>query len=1328
MKVKNMFSFVIPRPFQFGLLGMFIVLLVTVSAPPVGAQGSSDLVLEFSMALSDTEVIPGAEVNLLIDVTNTGNVAVEDYAVQLYLTTDLTLAEDKAQHYLYEPLLNQTLSLAPGASENIVVPLYVFEKATTSQAIALVHPREDEDGSDRIVARLDMPVKGGSQPLSAQDYDKNMPETPTIACGETPALSTVGNYVNDTIGGNFPSFFKYPYFSKYTKCNKFEGDWILDVPNVTSTTPDTTAEDFYKAIGDLIRETEYTFSMSTLGFYTHKYKEGGEHPEYNLVQEYLSPAIRDLHKKFKGKDKKPLLRFAYSDSNPSLGLPDHDDIDEVYEDLIHDLKNEEKDPDKWNVSIAIVTIGQINPLSAIDIPFFPNIIPGSVMSPWNHSKIAVRDYRHAIVGGMNWDLNYIVATDVDGDMDNYDDETPRLYDLSVNVEGEAAKVSGIYFDKLWRRAIDPHFAHFVSTGDCKTSWKWGNIVVRYHNDCSLDAVPDYAPNNKIPDYSIDSQHNVFGLGRGHTEWYPRDDMDYSGDDAILGSFAKAEKTIYINQHQITNPQFKDWKLCPLCSVNDSFTPEVKDAILDAVINRQIHVKIIISDPWGDSKKYSHSEILKSLDDELHDRMTEPFWAFWRKEKFSDEERNDAHCRLEFAPFRRDTNTVDYTHNKFVMVDEKAFYVGSQNLYPSAIGETSLRPIPGTSGGLLPVPELNEYGFLIDDTSLAAVIKRDYWDPVWTASRTTEVAKEYKSKHLPDGWDCSALFPLAIINPNDTNPAYAGPHNNPQKIVIEVNKQVNGKVKDDFEVKIGGKVAEIVTFFEDNDRYKIEVIPPQQNANGLYDVTVTSGDNSATETDAVSYADTNSVDVMLVLDRSGSMEINDNISKAKEAAKLFVDYMYDNDQIGVASFSYCNYVDPYYCSVIQSWYARTDYSLGPIDTSSKIQAKNKIDALTPFGRTTIGGGLQEAQEQLLSNGQVTHPWAIVLLSDGEENEPPFVANVLPDIKNTKTVVHTIALGQEADQAQMLEIASQTGGTYNYVPTDIGLDVQLELADIYNAIAGTVTGQQNIFSLLGLLPSKFTTHKSNVTIDSTIGDATFSAYWLKDSNIKMTLVTPDGTIIDSISAASNPNVSYVAGDTRAFYRMKRPTLTTGVWKVILSREETSARTKLVATDEDEIPYSIEVNGRIDGVAVTMHSYLDKTNYITNTPIKVSITLSDDKPILGAEVTAIVGPLVTGMQASQDIPNNPILQLYDDGAHGDGQANDGVYANTLVARNTLKADSYTFQVFASGTANNGQQFSRRTQQSVNVGITSSTDPSSVSAMSELNTNTIYLPLVTK
>jgi len=58
------------------------------------------------------------------------------------------------------------------------------------------------------------------------------------------------------------------------------------------------------------------------------------------------------------------------------------------------------------------------------------------------------------------------------------------------------------------------------------------------------------------------------------------------------------------------------------------------------------------------------------------------------------------------------------HGKFWMVDDRYFYIGSDNLYPV---------------------DLQEFGYILDDPAAAAELRRSYWDPLWRWSRFAAIS-------------------------------------------------------------------------------------------------------------------------------------------------------------------------------------------------------------------------------------------------------------------------------------------------------------------------------------------------------------------------------------------------------------------------------------------------------------------------------------------------------------------------------------------------------------------------------------------------------------
>jgi hypothetical protein len=100
---------------------------------------------------------------------------------------------------------------------------------------------------------------------------------------------------------------------------------------------------------------------------------------------------------------------------------------------------------------------------------------------------------------------------------------------------------------------------------------------------------------------------------------------------------------------------------------------------------------------------------------------------------------------------------------------------------------------------------------------------------------------------------------------------------------------------DFEIQIGGETANILTINSLTGKHFLEVMPPVQAANGSYDLVVRIGSQEDTEANAIIYDDVTGVDVVLVLDRSGSMGTYGYMEPAKEAAEQFILHMHVSSQ-------------------------------------------------------------------------------------------------------------------------------------------------------------------------------------------------------------------------------------------------------------------------------------------------------------------------------------------------------------------------------------------------------------------------------------------------
>ncbi|GAB4160572.1 MAG: hypothetical protein Fur0021_32730 [Candidatus Promineifilaceae bacterium] len=169
-----------------------------------------------------------------------------------------------------------------------------------------------------------------------------------------------------------------------------------------------------------------------------------------------------------------------------------------------------------------------------------------------------------------------------------------------------------------------------------------------------------------------------------------------------------------------------------------------------------------------------------------------------------------------------------------------------------------------------------------------------------------------------------------------------------------------------------------------------------------------------------------LNMMLVIDRSGSMS-GQAIIDAKAAAVAFVDLMnLDIDRVGLASFAST---------------ATLNYPL----TQDGEAVKAAINALVASGSTAIGDGLAVGQAALVAGAEPGVAPVMVLLSDGYNNAGQDPINAANVAKAAGTHIVTIGLGSGVDTALMQAIAS-TPQDFYYAPDSS------DLAEIFASIAG------------------------------------------------------------------------------------------------------------------------------------------------------------------------------------------------------------------------------------------------------------------------------------
>lgn len=306
---------------------------------------------------------------------------------------------------------------------------------------------------------------------------------------------------------------------------------------------------------------------------------------------------------------------------------------------------------------------------------------------WNHAKIVAVDGRRAIVGGHNmWTPDYLVDAPV--------------FDVSMEVEGPAAVDAHRFADALWgylcgRPESDPvNERRSVIAG-----------VAEIGRDC----LPRVELRN--PRRGGTGAISILSVGRlaaGITPVFA--DQSIVARDLMFGA---ATKEIRILTQDIA---------FAVAGLNPSWPESLLDKIAALIADRQGDVFIVLSNygAAGPVGTYSMRVRLEMVAEKIRDVVR-------RRNGLAEPELAALLCKhLHLAPLRFGPDAAwpkdkpIGTHAKFWMIDERAFHIGSENLYPS---------------------ELQEFGYIVEDRDAAARVRRDYWDQAWKWSQEAAISGE-----------------------------------------------------------------------------------------------------------------------------------------------------------------------------------------------------------------------------------------------------------------------------------------------------------------------------------------------------------------------------------------------------------------------------------------------------------------------------------------------------------------------------------------------------------------------------------------------------------
>lgn len=282
------------------------------------------------------------------------------------------------------------------------------------------------------------------------------------------------------------------------------------------------------------------------------------------------------------------------------------------------------------------------------------------------------------------------------------------------------------------------------------------------------------------------------------------------------------------------------------------------------------------------------------------------------------------------------------------------------------------------------------------------------------------------------------------------------------------------------------------------------------------------------------------DVMLVVDRSGSMVENDGtgrtkIEVARDAVSLFVQLVQagTGNRIGLVSFSSNDTTDFGIASVTN---ANKNTLIGPAPYSG-----GKVGALTPGGMTSIGEGLDAARAQFPAPG--ANPRSILLLTDGLQNTPRMIHEVegaLGDIS-----VNAIGLGSESnlDGPLLSALTAAHGGMYMRAGNGLALE------KFFTQAFGNIFETGILFDPEVDLPAGSDGAPMTFNICGETALTAVVGWDRTDANLVLELTSPGGAVIHPTTSG----VVTATGRSWTFLRLNLPHggERDGAWKVRVRR---------------------------------------------------------------------------------------------------------------------------------------------------------------------------------
>ena len=185
------------------------------------------------------------------------------------------------------------------------------------------------------------------------------------------------------------------------------------------------------------------------------------------------------------------------------------------------------------------------------------------------------------------------------------------------------------------------------------------------------------------------------------------------------------------------------------------------------------------------------------------------------------------------------------------------------------------------------------------------------------------------------------------------------------------------------------------------------------------------------------------DVVVVLDRSGSMAADNRLPYAKEAVRSIVGRLQADDRFALVTFDSS---------------ATVTTALVHVTDAIREQIARQLDGIHPGASTNISDGLLKARALLAGSG-AERSRRVLLLSDGEANmgvvDPQELGKIAASFSTHGAVLSTIGMGLGFNETLMASLADYGMGHYAYLEhlATLGTILQQDLHDAQQVYASS-----------------------------------------------------------------------------------------------------------------------------------------------------------------------------------------------------------------------------------------------------------------------------------